>query len=85
MNFIDLTNTKIISIKQIKLVKLPRTSLALNPVERFFQEVRKLLSNQVFENKIQLEDYLEKWVNQWKNDKDTLIKLTNFKWIKGEE
>ena len=70
--------------KQIKLVKLPRASPELNPVERFFQELRKPLSNQVFENKTQVEDYLEKWVKQWKNDKEAVIKLTNFRWIKGE-
>lgn len=79
--------------KQIKLVKLPRASPELNPVERFFQELRteftssaklKPLSNKVFENKEQVEVYLEKWVKKWKEDKEAIIKLTNFKWIKGE-
>jgi transposase len=70
--------------QQIKLVKLPKASPELNPVERFFQELRKPLSNQVFDNKQQVENYLERWVNQWKNDKEAIIKLTNFKWIKRE-
>ena len=47
--------------KQIKLVKLSRASPEMNLVERFFQELRKPLSNQVFENKTQVQDYLEKW------------------------
>ena len=70
--------------EQIKLLKLPRASPDLNPVERFFAELRRPLSNRVFENKKQVENALDWWVKEWRNDPNRLIKLTNFSWIKGE-
>jgi len=71
--------------EQIKLLKLPRASPELNPVERFFQELRKPLSNKIFETKEQVEECLQKWVEEWKNQPQRVIKLTKFTWIKGEE
>jgi transposase len=38
----------------LKLLHLPKAAPELNPVERFFKELRKMLSNQVFEDINQL-------------------------------
>lgn len=70
--------------EQVKLLKLPTACPELNPVERFFEELRKSLSNRMFESIEEVEKCLEFWVEDWKNKTDKIINLTNFKWIKGE-
>ena len=40
---------------------LPTACPELNPVERFFEELRKILANRVFENKHQVEECLSFW------------------------
>jgi len=55
----------------------------LNPVERFFEELRRSVSNRIFESIQEVEKCLQFWVEDWKNQTDKIINLTNFKWIKG--
>lgn len=60
---------------------LPTACPELNPVERFFEELRKILSNRIFENKGQIEQCLTFWITDYQKHPDTIIQLTNFSWI----
>jgi len=57
---------------------LPTACPELNPVERFFQELRKKLANKVFETKQQVEVCLGKLLNSWAQMPDPLSQLTLF-------
>lgn len=66
---------------QLRIEKLPPACPELNPVERFFEELRKELANQVFEDiravEAKLEEVLKKY---W--EKPAIIKqLTLFPYI----
>ena len=67
----------------IQFLKLPTASPELNPVERFFEELRKSLANRIFENIEEVEKCLQFWVEDWKGRPESIIQLTNFKWIKN--
>lgn len=60
---------------------LPTACPELNPVERFFEEMRKILANRVFENKYQVEECLSFWIKQYQKQPDQLSRLTNFSWF----
>ena len=60
---------------------LPTACPELNPVERFFEELRKILANRIFENKGQIEQCLTFWINDYQKHPHTIIQLTNFSWI----
>jgi hypothetical protein len=60
---------------------LPAACPELNPVERFFEELRKILANRVFLNKQEVEDCLAFWIHQYLKQPDQIIQLTNFDWI----
>jgi transposase len=60
---------------------LPTACPELNPVERFFEELRKVLSNRIFEDKSQVEHCLTLWLNQYQKQPDRLIQLTQFAWL----
>jgi len=47
----------------------------LNHVERFFEELRKSLSNPIFESIEEVEKYLQFWLEDWKNKADEIINL----------
>jgi len=68
----------------IELMKLPTACPELNPVERFFEELRKHLSNRIFESIEEGKKCLEFWVKEWKDKPESIIKMSNFSWIKGE-
>lgn len=52
----------------------------LNPVERWFQEFRKALSNKVFKTIDLIHDAITDTLNSFTNDKERLELLTNFPW-----
>jgi transposase len=60
---------------------LPTACPELNPVERFFEELRKILANRIFEDKNQVEQCLTFWINDYQKQPDTLIQLTQFAWL----
>jgi transposase len=66
----------------ITLQRLPSYCPELNPVERFFEELRKDLSNQVYENIETAEYHLEKVLQPYFNDKEKVIQLTNYSYIR---
>jgi transposase len=66
----------------IALQRLPPYCPELNPVERFFEELRKDLSNQVYKNIQAAEYHLEQVLQPYFNDKEKVIQLTNYSYIR---
>ena len=66
--------------ENIILLNLPPYSPELNPVERWFQEFRKELANQLFDSIEQIHNALTNVLKQFSHDKERLELLTNFPW-----
>ena len=60
---------------------LPSYSPQLNPVERFYGEVRKSTANRLFQNIDIQKDIIEKEVVKWMKDTDKTQKLCGYDWI----
>jgi transposase len=60
---------------------LPTACPELNPVERFFEELRKILANRIFEDKEQIEQCLTFWINEYQKQSEQIIQLTQFTWL----
>ncbi len=61
-------------------IALPPYSPELNPVERWFQEFRRLLANRCFDTIDALHDALTQVLELFTNDQERLELLTNFPW-----
>ena len=70
-----------ITHRNITLQKLPAASPALNPVERFFEELRKALSNQVFATIEAVENKLCEVLKHYYQNPAAIISLTNFPYL----
>lgn len=66
--------------QKLTFVKLPPVCPELNPVERFFKEVRKGLKNRVFDTLQQAQNRLQKVVEELS---ENIISLTCFPYIKN--
>jgi transposase len=66
----------------IVLAKLPPASPELNPVERFFEELRKQLADHIFENAEEVEEYLIAILKKYYDTPDLLISLTHYPYIR---
>ncbi len=64
----------------IALLPLPPYSPELNPVERWFLEFRRLLSNRLFDTLEALQEALTEVLKRYWNDRGALRQLTNFPW-----
>lgn len=73
----------VITNKQICLHKLPTACPELNPAERFFEQLRSEISNQVFEKIEQVEDFLSQILKKYFDQPDTVVKLTCFPYIRN--
>jgi len=62
--------------------KLPPACPELNPVERFFEELRKELANRVFESIEEVEDYLTMILQQYYHNPQRIIQLTQYPYIR---
>jgi len=71
-------------IEGLTLISLPSYSPELNPVERFFEEVRRTTANRVFESLEKQETLITKAVNEWSNDLERMKKLIGYEWIKRQ-
>jgi transposase len=60
---------------------LPTACPELNPVERFFEELRKVVANRVFEDKNQIEECLSFWINEYQKQPEQIMQLTQFSWL----
>jgi transposase len=66
-------------IPGLRIVYLPSYSPELNPVERFFEEIRRDTCNVIFETLDKLEETITKAVNSWTENR--LKKLCGYRWI----
>jgi transposase-like protein len=60
---------------------LPAYSPELNPVERFFQELRRRIANRIFSSLQELEDALVEAINEYYEDTDKVRQLCGYLWI----
>lgn len=60
---------------------LPPYSPELNPVERFFQELRRELKNKVYESYEEVEKAVETMFKKYLGQPEAVKKLTNFHWL----
>ena len=70
-----------VSYGEIDKQVLPPYSPELNPVERFFQELRRELKNKVYETYAQVEQAVEELFKKYLAQPETIKKLTNFHWL----
>jgi len=68
--------------QKIELVKLPAYSPETNPVERFFEELRRELEFCVFESLDEAEVYLTKVLQKYYEQPELVKSLTLYPYIK---
>ena len=68
------------NIEGLTLVNLPPYSPELNPVERYFEEIRRGAANRVFESLEKCEELIIEAVNSWDNS-TKLKQLLGYDWI----
>jgi transposase len=66
--------------ENIELLALPTYSPELNPVERWFEEFRRELSNRIFETISSLQTALTETLESYWRDPGRLRSLTGFPW-----
>lgn len=66
----------------ISFVPLPTACPELNPVERFFAELRKELSNKVFDTIEQVEDYLSEILKKYWDHPEALVQLCHYPYLR---
>jgi transposase len=66
--------------KNVDFLRLPAYSPELDPVERWFQEFRRELSNKVFETIELLQEALGQALRPYWEDPARLQRLTGFSW-----
>jgi putative transposase len=66
--------------KRVTPLRLPPYSPELNPVERFFKELRAQLANTIFDSLKALEDALTQAVRNWQGNSQALSHLTFYPW-----
>jgi transposase len=66
----------------IAFAKLPRGCPELNPVERFFEELRKQMSNQVFQTIRKVENCLCRILRHYFDQPQTLVQLCHYPYIR---
>jgi len=77
--------SKLLCRSNMTLISLPSYSPQLNPIERFFGEMRKFTANRIFkEGIVQLEKIIDSAVVKLHNNKDAMKKLTGYDWIKDQ-
>jgi len=68
--------------KSMTILFLPSYSPQLNPVERFFGEMRKFTANKIFREGMQaLSKTVEDGVLKLSKDKEAIKRLTGYRWI----
>ncbi len=66
----------------VELVKLPPYAPELNPVERFFEELRRRLKFRVFETLDAAEEYVTEALKEFLTNKEQVKSLTLYPYIK---
>lgn len=70
------------NIDGLTVVYLPPYSPELNPVERFFEEMRRSTANELFTTLNDIENRITDAINSW--SKEELIDLCCYDWIKKQ-
>ena len=70
------------SIDGLTLIYLPPYSPELNPVERFFEEMRRSTANELFTTLNDIENRITDAINGW--SKQSLINLCCYDWIRRQ-
>ena len=65
----------------MSVIPLPPYSPELNPVERFFQELRRKIANRIFSSLQELEDALVEAAKEYCEDKEKIRQLCGYPWI----
>jgi transposase len=73
-------STQVVWPEHTQPLLLPAYSPQLNPTERWFEELRKVLSNRLFETLENLQDALTNALRPFWQDKPRLAQLTGFPW-----
>jgi len=60
---------------------LPAYSPELNPVERFFEELRRRTANRIFNSLSELESALLEVINEYYEDQERVCQLCGYAWI----
>jgi len=68
-------------MENITTMFLPSYSPELNPVERFYGEIRKSTANRIFQDIEAQKNIIEDEVVNWMNDTDKTQKLCGYDWI----
>ena len=68
-------------IAGLTIIYLPPYSPELNPVERFFEELRKSTANKIFKNLRDIEKTIGQKVKQLSLDTEALRQLIGYPWI----
>jgi transposase len=68
---------------RLQMERIPPYSPELNPVERFFKELRKELKNRVFDSYEQVEAAVIEAVKPYLNDKEKVKQLTCYGWLQN--
>lgn len=68
------------SIEGLTLINLPPYSPELNPIERYFEEIRRESANRIFESLNKCEECIEKAIDKW-SDPEKLKQLVGYDWI----
>ena len=66
--------------ESVNALRLPPRSPELNPAERWFRELRRQLSNRVFDTIEAIDDALTEALRPYWNDKDLLKRLVGYDW-----
>ncbi len=80
----DLKNNeelKGLDVSNLVLHKLPTACPELNPVERFFEELRKELANRVFKDIEEAEDKISALLKNYYDNPRTVISLCNYPYL----
>ena len=67
-------------IEGLTLINLPSYSPELNPAERYFEEIRRITANRIFESLEKCEEVIIRAINEW-SDPEKIKKLTGYDWI----
>ena len=69
-------------IEGLTLIYLPSYSPELNPVERFFEELRRTTCNQIFESIAKIEERITNKLNSFTNSE--IKQLCGYEWIREQ-
>jgi transposase len=71
-------------IPGLTVVYLPSYSPELNPVERFFEEIRRATACEIFDTLELVEERISKAVNEWSDNLEKMKNLICYPWIQEQ-